>query len=239
MEWCLRPTTFNSVNQLTATIPASDITLPVIVPITVKNGMYESNAVSFEVEPSGVPALTLSKNTLPLISTVTGIASLATDPYTINGINLTAAAIVTAPANFEISLNGTNYFDNLTLPFDAGGLTGGTVTLRARLKATAPAGNFTGIITHSSTGAVTKNVAVSGRVLATEPITNASAISFSNITSTGFKLNWSNGSGEQRLVLIKEASAVNAPPVDATTYSASSVIANGAEIGTGNYVVYK
>ena len=237
----IKPTTFLSSTQLAAGILATDIQLPRILPITVKSGSFESNAIDFEIEPSGVPALTVSRNTLPSISTVQGTASIATESYTINGINLTSSATITAPANFEISVKDGPYSNTHTLANSSGILTGQPLTLKARLKASAPAGNFSGNITHTTTGAVTKQVAVSGRVLATEPTANASGISFTNITSTGFKLNWTNGngSGDQRLVLIREALEVNGLPIDATTYSASSAFANGAEIGTGNYVVYK
>lgn len=240
----LRTTTYNSTTQLTASIPATDIPAPGMVPITVRNGSFVSNTVDFEIESSGVPVLTLSKTVLPFISTVQATASAATETYTITGSNLTASAILTAPVNFEISRDGTTYFNSIELAITGGALTDGTdgtVTLRARLKSTAQAGNYTGNITHTTTGALTtKVVGLMGRVIATEPTTNASAVSFTNITSTGFKLNWTNsGNGEQRLVLIKQATAVNGVPLDATTYNANAAFAIGTLIGADNYVVYK
>lgn len=237
----LRTTIYVSSTKITAAILDTDIPLPGIVPITVRNGSFISNAVDFIIESSGVPTLTLSKTILPFISTVQGTASNATDTYTISGSNLTSDATVTAPANFEISRDGTTYVNSLTLTRNGGALTGGTITLRARLKSTAPAGSYTGNITHTTAGALTtKLVGLTGRVLATEPTSNASALTFTNITSTGFKLNWTtNGNGAQRLVLVKQSTAVNALPVDATTYNANSVFPTGSEIGTGNYVVYK
>ncbi|MCZ2337591.1 MAG: hypothetical protein LC127_05190, partial [Chitinophagales bacterium] len=237
----LRTTIYVSSTKITAAILATDIPLPGIVPITVRNGSFISNAVDFEIESSGVPTLTLSKTILPFISTVQGTASSATDTYTISGSNLTSDATVTAPANFEISRDGTTYVNSLILTRNGGALTGGTITLRARLKSTAPAGSYTGNITHTTAGALTtKLVGLTGRVLATEPTSNASGLTFTNITSTGFKLNWTtNGNGAQRLVLVKQSTAVNALPVDATTYNANLVFPTGSEIGTGNYVVYK
>ncbi|MGV8992692.1 MAG: T9SS sorting signal type C domain-containing protein [Flavobacterium sp.] len=237
----LRTTYYVSPTQITAAIPNSDLPAPGIVPITVRNGSFISNAVDFEIESSGVPILTLSKTTLPFISTVQGTASVATDTYTISGSNLTNSAFVTAPANFEISRDGNNYFNSLELLRTGGALTDGTVTLRARLKSTAPAGNYTGNITHTTTGALTtKVVGLTGRVLAIKPTANATGPTFTNITSTGFKLNWTNsGNGDQRIVLIRPLSAVNGIPADATTYNANAAFATGSLIGADNYVVYK
>ena len=237
----LRTTFYVSPTQLTASIPATDLPAPGIVPITVRNGAFISNAVDFEIESSGVPVLTLSKNNLPFISTVQGTASAATDTYTISGSNLTNSAFVTAPVNFEISRDGTNYFNSIELLTTAGALTDGTVTLRARLKSTSSAGNYIGNITHTTTGALTtKVVGLTGRVLATEPTVNATLPTYTNITSTGFRLGWTNsGNGDQKIVLVRQGTAVNGVPVDATTYNANAAFSTGSLIGQDNYVVYK
>lgn len=238
----LTPAT-TTATKLTVTIPNAYISNPAIIPITVRNGSFISNAVDFEIEPSGVPSLTVSKNILPFISTVAPAASAATETYTITGSNLTSGqTTVTAPSNFEISRDGgATYFNSLTLASAGGPLTDGTVTLRARLKQNIPAGNYTGNITHTANGAVSKNVAVSGRVLAKEPTENATLATFTNITSTGFKLGWTNSvnGGDQRIVLIKPLTEVNGLPVDATTYNSNAAFATGSLIGTDNYVVYK
>lgn len=235
----VRTTTFVSSTRLTAAIPATDISVPATVPVTVGNGTFTSNALSFIVEPSGVPALTLSATSLNAVSTVTGTASPPTSTYTVNGVNLTGPATVNAPANFEISRDGTAYAASLTLANSGGVLTGQPVTLRARLSAAAASGNYSGSITHSTAGAVTKQVTVSGTVFANEPISNATAVSFANVTSTGFTVNWTGGSGQQRLVLVKAAGAVNAFPTDGVTYNANAVFGAGSQIGTGNFAVYK
>src|SRR5690606_1597696 len=83
-------------------------------------------------------------------------------------------------------------------------------------------------------------VGLTGRVLATEPTANAALPTFTNITSTGFRLSWTNsGNGDQRMVLIRPVTAVNGVPVDATTYNANASFSTGSLIGTDNYVVYK
>ena len=75
-------------------------------------------------------------------------------------------------------------------------------------------------------------------VLSAQPTTQATAVTFSTVTAAGFTVNWTNGNGARRLVLLRSGSAVNAPPVDGETYSAQSAFATGSQIGTGNYVVY-
>lgn len=237
----LRTTTYVSPTQLTAAIPGTDLPAPGIVQITVRNGSFTSNAVDFEIESSGVPVLTLSKTILPFISTVQGTASVPTETYTVSGSNLTSSAILTAPTNFEISVNNDAYADTKTLENSGGVLVNQPLSIKARLKETAPAGNYTGNITHTTTGApTTKVVGLSGRILATEPTANATLPTFTNITSTGFRLSWTNsGNGDQRIVLVRPATAVNGLPVDATTYNANAAFATGTLIGTDNYVVYK
>ena len=72
-----------------------------------------------------------------------------------------------------------------------------------------------------------------------EPTTQASAITFSAISSTSFSIGCTKGSGSQRIILVHAGSSVNSDPVDNTTYTASAVFGSGTQIGTGNYVVYK
>ena len=74
--------------------------------------------------------------------------------------------------------------------------------------------------------------------LETSPSTQASAINFTAIYGTSFVVNWTNGNGSNRIVLMKDGSAVNSNPVDGVSYTDNSVFSSGTQIGTGNYVVY-
>ncbi|NUN08884.1 MAG: T9SS type A sorting domain-containing protein [Ignavibacteriaceae bacterium] len=71
-----------------------------------------------------------------------------------------------------------------------------------------------------------------------EPTSSASNISFSAVSGTGFTINWTNGDGAGRIVLVKSGSAVDSNPVDGTSYTANGEFGSGSQIGTGNYVVY-
>lgn len=71
------------------------------------------------------------------------------------------------------------------------------------------------------------------------PGTPASGLSISNVTDTSVSLNWTNGSGNRRLVIARESAPVNGLPLNATFYPANSVFGNGSMVSPGQYVVYK
>jgi hypothetical protein len=70
------------------------------------------------------------------------------------------------------------------------------------------------------------------------PQTQATNVSAGNISETSLQLNWTNGSGNRRLVLMKQGSAVDAAPVNNGTYNANSAFGAGTQLGSGNYVVF-
>ena len=66
----------------------------------------------------------------------------------------------------------------------------------------------------------------------TEPATQASGVAFTSVTATGMTVNWTRGSGNGVIVLIKAATAVDADPVDGTytAYTASAAFGGGTQI---------
>ena len=78
----------------------------------------------------------------------------------------------------------------------------------------------------------------SNTVPASEPTTQASNILFTSLGSSSFKINWNNGDGSFKLVLMKANSPVDAIPIDQTTYIADTNFGDGDELGSGNFVVY-
>lgn len=230
-----RTTTFVSATQLTASILATDITTAGTAAVTVANGVAISNTQNFIIDPAGVPNIALSTSALNTMTTITGTASVA-QTYTMSGSNLTANIDITAPANFEISTNGTTYFTSLSLTQTAGSVS--NTTIYARVKASAPSGIYTAAIDHATTGGATKTISVTATVIAAKPTVQATAVNFTSVTSTTFTVNWTNGNGANHIVLIKNASAVNSNPIDGVTYTAVNSFGAGSEIGTGNYVLY-
>lgn len=82
--------------------------------------------------------------------------------YTVYGDSLTEAVVVTAPTGFQVSTtSGSGFGSTLTLPPSGTALAKTTIYVR---QYSATAGDFSGNITHTSSGATTQNVAVSGTV---------------------------------------------------------------------------
>ncbi len=199
-----------------------------------------TNNPNSQVTNAATPTITTSVASLTSFGVIVVGANSAERTYQVSGAFLTNDIAVTAPAGVEISLASGSYLNitgntiNLTQ-------TGGTVALTdiyARYTPATANGAFSNNIDNISTGAVTKNVAVTGAAIDVEPTTQ-SAITFGAITTTSIVVNFSGGNGAKRLLLAKSGSAVNSNPVDATTYiDGGGVFASGTQIGTLNYVVY-
>ncbi|MEI7725975.1 MAG: hypothetical protein WCK09_12780, partial [Bacteroidota bacterium] len=175
------------------------------------------------------PAIT-ETGTLLAFSSCSGSAS-AQQTFTVSGINLSAALIVTAPADFEVSTtSGTGFGASVSLP-----QSGGTValtTIYVRLSASA-SGTPSGNIVCSSAGATAQNVAVSGTVNSipsvpiivaeTSGIANNDAIicsgaSVSLTASGGTIYSWSTGAS---------TAAINVSPLATTAYTVTVTNAGG------------
>ncbi len=62
---------------------------------------------------------------------------------------------------------------------------------------------------------------------------------FTNPLAIGsVQLNWTNGTGNRRLVVMKQGSPVDFTPVDKTTYTPNSYFGSGQMVGNNNYVVF-
>lgn len=81
--------------------------------------------------------------------------------------------------------------------------------------------------------------AVDRTTLQSEPTVAASNLVVNNVTSSSFRINWTTGNGTEKIVLIKEANAVNDNPSDGFAYTGNAAYAAGDTIGTDNYVVYR
>ena len=74
----------------------------------------------------------------------------------------------------------------------------------------------------------------------TAPVTQASGVNFTNLTSTSFTANWTRGNGSNCIVFAqKTSSSTTASPVNNVTYTANAKFGKGSQIGsTGWYCVY-
>ena len=197
------------------------------------------------------PTLTvnsLSSVSLSGFSTTSGVVSAAQN-FTLAGANLTGTNIVlTAPTGYEISLSsGSGYGSSITL---VNGTTStyssptlSNTVIYVRINNSASLGAVTGNISFGALGGgvvTPPTISLSGFVLAAQPTTQATNVTFSGVTSTSFSVSWTNGNGSSRVVVVRPASTANVVPSNSTDYTASAnlSIASAGTTGTGNYVVY-
>ena len=182
-------------------------------------------------------------------------------PTPVTGSQVTSsptAPTLTSPTATAIDNSTATLGANLTSTGGAAITVRGTVWGTAASptgNAVAEGGTTTGVFTHGRTGlsAGTKifyrgyatNSAGTGYSPAgsfyTEPLTQASGVNFTAVSTTGMTVNWIRGDGDGVIVLMKAGAAVNADPADGTYtgYVANPAFGSGTQIGTGNYAVYK
>ncbi|MFZ4399430.1 MAG: cohesin domain-containing protein [Bacteroidales bacterium] len=76
-------------------------------------------------------------------------------------------------------------------------------------------------------------------LICTPPSSQATVFSVSSITNTTMTIGWIRGNGDSVLVVARQGNTIDSDPVNGTAYLANPAFNNGAQIGTGNYVVYK
>ena len=80
--------------------------------------------------------------------------------YTVSGANLAANIVITPPTSeFQLSLDGSTWVSSLSLTPSGGTVTDTTIYVRLN---TASSGSYSGSLSHTSTGAAARNMAVSG-----------------------------------------------------------------------------
>lgn len=194
-----------------------------------------------DVTPANVstPALTVS-GAITTLTTPEGTPS-APQSFNVSGANLTGApgniAVSSASTDIEISLNsGGPYSGSLNIPYTSAALA--ATPVYARISADATIGAVSSLITVSGGGAPNATITVSGDVVAPEPTVQATNVSISGITDNGFTINWTNGNGGSRIVVVRQSTTTVVAPVDATTYTANPAVTGASSTGTGNFVVY-
>ncbi len=115
--------------------------------------------------PTG-PTITVNPSALTGLDYTVGLGPSAELTFTAEGVLLTTDLVLTAPTNFEISTtSGAGYSTSLSLTPNVGG-TVNTTTIYTRLITGLSINSYSGNITATSTLATTKNISVSGEVLA-------------------------------------------------------------------------
>jgi len=72
----------------------------------------------------------------------------------------------------------------------------------------------------------------------TTPITQASNINFTSVGQNSMTINWTNGDGANRIVVMSQGYPVTGNPSDGTTYTSNYIFTYGDELAPDEYVVY-
>ena len=112
--------------------------------------------INIQTMPVIVPTITAS-GILTTVNTTYGSASLSPSSFTVSGSTMNAGILITPPTSFEVSISATTGYAP-TISIGAAGTIAST-PIYVRLKATATAGNYSGSIILSSSGATPLNVA--------------------------------------------------------------------------------
>jgi hypothetical protein len=140
-------------------------------------------------------------------------------------------ATTTSPFNTapEIAPGQKVVYDNNSTLIDLSGLVTG-VTYHFR------------VYEYSGTGTdiayLTSSFAAGSQGTVVAPTTPASNITFSNVSGNSMTVSWINGGGARRIVVARAGQPVDALPVLYTQYSSNGAFGSGAQIGSGNFVVY-
>lgn len=200
-------------------------------------GTFSINDFEFTgtVTPTGNGPLVSISGSLASFISVTGQPS-AEQVYQVSASQLISGLVVQAPAGYELSLaSNSGYASTLNIAQVSGNISSTPVYVRLRSDIAGPAG---GTLTHSSTGALTQSINLNGLVLAPEPLT-AGTVTISNVTSTSLTLQFSGGSGNGRLVVMRSGSPVSAVPADGTDYLSNSQFGIGQALAPGEFVMMK
>ncbi|HLP06011.1 MAG TPA: T9SS type A sorting domain-containing protein [Paludibacter sp.] len=126
-----------------------------------------ADAVSKNVSCSGTvadqPLITTSVSSLNSFTYVYRNGPSAPQTFTVSGSNLIANVVVTPPADFEISTNGSTYVSTPVTLIQSGGILAST-TIYARLKIGVGIGSYSENIVASTTAGLSKNVTCNGSV---------------------------------------------------------------------------
>jgi len=72
----------------------------------------------------------------------------------------------------------------------------------------------------------------------TEPSSQPTSVTFSNVLATSMDISWSGGDGTGSIVFVKAGAAVDFTPADFNEYTSAANFGTSTQYGTGNYAVY-
>ena len=171
----------------------------------------ENDELFIDLLPTGDPTLTVVPSTLSGFTYMESNGPSASQSYNLSGMDLEGSGniTVTAPADYEISLDNITFTASLSVPFADGIITNQPVAVTVRLKAGLLMGEYNGeTITHNGGGALEKTVTLNGTV------TTSALPALTEVTLPLF-IEGINGTNVNRIPFAYRATLANLTP-DAT-----------------------
>lgn len=156
----------------------------------------------------------------------------AVQTFLVSGNNLTSDIILTAPANYQLSLDSSTWSSSLTLIANSGSVS--STTVRVRLNAPAN-GTYNGVISAASTGATTINMPVNGTT------SNAVAPAVNQKQIIGLYPEMEGGFENQPAGAVSTAAPAAGSNLSQkvwTTNGSANIVSNGTARTGNNYFTY-
>lgn len=194
------------------------------------------NIAIYGITQSMTSVINVTAASLPDFGLIVSGGSSSSSNYSVSALQLTENLKIKAPSGFQVSSNNISFFDSIEIA-----LTGDSIPITpiyAKFSPTSALGSTSGSIVHSSLGADPKNVSVSGISIASEPVTQSS-ITFGTVTGNSIVVNFTGGSGSNRILVAKNSSAVSWSPSDGSAVTGvNNDFSLASDQGSGNKVVY-
>ena len=219
-------TTVTDNQQITYTVSAATAS-------ATNSGFASANAgAAASIATGDINRLEVTASTLAFVQQVSNVS-----------VNTAMTSAPTVSANDPNGNRDLDYVTDMistsTGTFAAGSTN--TVTPAAGL------GTFTNLQFSAAGNAITISVG-SGTLTATgnsssfnvydaQPTVQASVINFTNVGMNSMTINWTNGDGANRIVVVKAAGAPGTP-TDGVSYTANTIMGSGSTFGASEFVVY-
>lgn len=171
----------------------------------------ETDELLIDLMPTGEPTLTVVPSTLSGFTYMESNGPSTSQSYNLSGMDLEGSGdiIVTAPTDYEISLDNITFASSLNIPFADGIITSQPVAVAVRMKAGLLMGEYNGeTITNNGGGASEKTVTLNGTV------TTSAVPALTEVTLPQF-IEGINGTNINRIPFAYRATLANLTP-DAT-----------------------
>ena len=161
------------------------------------DGLRISTSWADIVGPAETANLVATPNTLNGFSYLEGAGPSASNSYSLSGSFLTGAPgviAVTGPADFEVSLDNSNFYPSVDVPFASATLN--PTPVHVRLKSGLSLGYYSNeLITNVGGGASTVNVTCNGAVVLPEPTNYPTDFAVDTAAQLYITLTWTDAAG--------------------------------------------